>query len=222
MSKILVIVAHPDDEVLGAGATLSRLAQEGHDIHVCILCESSSPRYENNMVDILKENAYHAGKVLGIKGFDFYDLANVKTNSISMKTFLRCIRETLEKVKPKIIFTHHRGDVHVDHRMVFKAVMCAARSYGHGLVKEILCCEVASSTEWAPPHPSDAFMPNVFYGVDGYIGLKAQAMSIYKSELKEYPHPRSLKALYKYARRWGVVAGVGGYVEPFELIRQVR
>ncbi len=220
--RALILGAHPDDEVLGCGGTAARMAADGAEVFLCLLCESSSPRYRMEMIDVLKERAQMAARVLGIRECSFYDFSNVKTNAIPLIQFVEAISEVLAKYKPNVIFTHHRGDVHVDHQMVFKATLGAARMFGQGLIEQMLCYEVASSTEWAAPFPDEVFLPNVFYDIGSTIGLKTQAMTAYKSEIKEFPHPRSMRAIYTYARRWGLKAGIGGYVEPFELLREIR
>ena len=222
MKKILIIAPHPDDEVLGAGGTIAKLVSQGHDVFAVLLCESSSPRYSMEMVDVLQNKALQAGKILGIKDIFFYNFTNVQTNCIPMADMLQALSECLKRVKPQVIFTHHRADVHIDHQMVFKATLAAARSFDGSKIEQILCYEVPSSTEWAPPFPDHTFLPNVFYDISDTIGEKTKAMSIYKSEMREFPHPRSIKALYTYARRWGIKAGIHGYVEPFELIRDIR
>jgi len=220
--RVLVIGAHPDDEVLGAGGTIARLAAKGHEVNAVLVCESSSPRYGNQMIPVLKEKAEMSAKILGMKEVVFYDFSNVRTNSIPMRDIKQAITESLDRFRPNWIFTHHRADVHVDHQIVFKATMEAARSFGKCFVEQMLCYEVPSSTEWAPPFPDTAFLPNVFYDIGETIGQKTKALSVYKSELREYPHPRSLKAIYTYARRWGLRVGLHSYVEPFELIREIR
>ena len=220
--RILVIGAHPDDEALGAGGTIARLASEGHIIKAVLVCESSSARYESDMIPELKRRAEVSAKILGIKEIGFFDFSNVRTNAIPMLDIKNAIATTLDEFRPDWVFTHHRADVHVDHQTVFKATMEAARSFGKGFIEQMLCYEVPSSTEWAPPYPDTAFLPNVFYDIGSTIGQKTKALSVYKSELRDFPHPRSLKAIYTYARRWGLRAGFDGYVEPFELIREVR
>jgi len=218
----LVIGAHPDDEVLGAGGTIARLAAEGHEVDAALLCESSSPRYGDGMVQVLKEKAELSARILGIEEVVFYDFSNVRTNCIPMTEMQKAVTECLKRFRPNWVFTHHRADVHVDHQMVFKATIEAARSYAGCFVEQMLCYEIPSSTEWAPPFPDTAFLPNVFYDIESTIGKKTEALSVYKSELREYPHPRSLKAIYKYALRWGLRVGLERYVEPFELIRDIR
>ncbi|HNT34169.1 MAG TPA: PIG-L family deacetylase [bacterium] len=220
--RILIIGAHPDDEVLGAGGTLARLAAQGHQVNALLLCESSSPRYGDSMIPVLKEKARLSADILGIREVIFSDFSNVRTNSIPMLAMHKAITEALDHFKPNWIFTHHRADVHIDHQMVFKATIEATRSFGGSFVEQLLCYEVPSSTEWAPPFPETAFLPNVFYDIASTIGLKTKALSVYKSELREYPHPRSLKAIYKYGLRWGLRIGLESYVEPFEMIRDIR
>lgn len=220
--RVLVIGAHPDDEVLGAGGTIARLAAEGHEVNALLLCESSSPRYGNKMIPVLKEKALLSAEILGMKEVLFHDFSNVQTNSIPMKEMNKAVSEALEHFKPGWVMTHHRADVHVDHQMVFKATIESCRSFGGSFIEQLLCYEVPSSTEWAPPFPDTAFLPNVFYDISSTIGQKTKALSVYKSELKPYPHPRSLKAIYTYARRWSLRVNIDGYVEPFELIRDIR
>lgn len=126
----------------------------------------------------------------------------------------------IQRLKPQIIYTHHYGDLNIDHRRTFEAVITASRPVGEYPVKEIYCFETPSSTEWNFKYGGNVFKPNVFIGIDDTIDAKLKAMECYKSEIRDYPHPRSIKALEIIAARWGTVVGKK-YAEAFELIRKV-
>lgn len=226
MRKILVVAAHPDDEILGLGGTIHKCIKNGDIADCLILGEGITSRQGKRedtglaMLDELKNNAQSAGKIIGYREIHFADLPDNKFDSMPLLEVIKRVEKHIDAFKPEIIYTHHYGDLNIDHRVTFEAVMTACRPVGGYFVKEIYCFETPSSTEWNFKYDGNMFKPNVFIDIQDTLEAKLKAIECYKSEIKEYPHPRSLKALEMIAARWGIIVGKN-YVEAFELIRKV-
>lgn len=227
MSRVLILVAHPDDEILGVGGTIKKLTLEGHTVDCLILGEGLTSR-ENNRVDTekqqldhLKEDTLKAARIIGFNNVYFSNLPDNRFDSIDFLDVVKEVDKFIQELKPEIIYTHHYGDLNIDHRVTFNAVITACRPIGDYFTKEIYCFETPSSTEWNFQYGDNLFKPNVFMDIESTVEYKLNAMAEYKSEIREYPHPRSLEALEIIAKRWGTVVGKK-YVEAFELIRKVE
>jgi LmbE family N-acetylglucosaminyl deacetylase len=224
--RILVIAAHPDDEVLGCGAAIARFAREGHAVHVAILSEGISSRSASradadpSLLSDLRENSREAAKLLGAQEPKLFGLPDNRFDTVPLLDVVKLVEEMIELVSPDAVYTHHGGDLNVDHRLVNQAVLAATRPIGGCPVKDVYACEVPSATEWSFGQLAD-FVPNVFVDVSATLELKIQAMELYKSEARQFPHPRSPEALRANAIRWGSAAGLPA-AEAFQLIRSVR
>jgi len=225
--KILVIAAHPDDEVLGCGGTIARLAHEGHQIYIAILGEGITSRYaRRDQADQSQLKALHArskrvAEFLGAKDLFVYNLPDNCFDTVSLLDIVKIIEELVEQISPQVIYTQHGGDLNVDHAMVYRATLTATRPMPGKPVKAVYAYEIASSTEWAFQKFSPVFHPNVFIDISDTLELKLQAMQLYESEARSFPHPRSTEALRGIARRWGSVVGLEA-AEAFELVRDVH
>lgn len=224
--NILVVAAHPDDEVLGCAGTLSRLSKEGNNVYIAILGEGITSRSDIEQKQIVKElklirtQAMRAGKLTGAKKVFCLDFPDNRFDCIALLEIVQTIEMLIRKLKPQIIFTHHVGDLNIDHRITHQAVLTATRPTSAMSVKEIYSFEVPSSTEWNFAPNKNQFSPNVFYDISKTISLKLRAMRLYKSEIRKFPHPRSEEALVAIAKKWGSTAGLKA-AEAFELIRKV-
>ena len=225
MKNILAVVAHPDDEVLGCGATLARLIKEGYEANTLILGEGVTSRDEKNdtknrnkEILALKEQAKKANKVLGVKEVYFYDLSDNRFDTLPLLEIIKAIEEVKFKVKPDIIFTHYGKDLNIDHQITYNAVITAARPIKGETVKEIYSFEIPSSTEWSYPL---SFSPNVFFDVTETIDIKLKAMQLYISEIKDFTHPRSEEFIRLNSRLWGIKAGLNN-AEVFQSIRIIK
>ncbi|MBS3097428.1 PIG-L family deacetylase [Candidatus Woesearchaeota archaeon] len=223
--KILIIAAHPDDEIIGCGGTAARLAKEGNKIYTLILGEGitsrDKKRYSKNRVREIKElkkQLSRANKIIGVKEVFTYDLPDNRFDTVPLLDIVKIIEEIKNKVKPDIIFTHYEKDLNIDHQIVYRAVLTATRPLPQETVKKIYSFEVLSSTEWNYPL---SFSPDVFFDIKNTINLKLRAVKEYKSELKEFPHPRSLKGIKLNAEYWGMKAGLN-YAEIFKSVRVIR
>ncbi len=227
MNRILVIAAHPDDEILGVGATIMKHVQNGSNAEAIILGEGQTSRSflgDNLAVDLveqLHDDTRKAGKIIGYSNIHFSRFPDNRFDRVDLLDIIKVIEQRLKEYKPDIIYTHHGGDLNIDHRRTFQAVLTATRPIGDYCVKEIYAFETLSSTEWNFSNKSNVFLPNVFQDVSEYIEQKCQAMKQYQTELCEFPHPRSIEGIQIAAKKWGSVAGVR-YAEAFELIRMVQ
>ena len=227
MSKtILVIAAHPDDEVLGCGGTMAKHVSAGDQVYCLILGEGMTSRYSQpeqakRKLEQLKNQAEQAARILGIRKALFRDFPDNCFDTVPLLTVVKAIEEVKEEIRPEIVYTHHHGDLNIDHQITFRAVLTACRPAKDDTVKEIYSFEVPSSTEWNAPQAHNYFMPNVFVDISATLDKKIEALEVYCSEIRGYPHPRSPEALRSIASRWGTVAGCLAS-EAFELIRLIR
>lgn len=218
--KILVLAAHSDDEVLGCGATIARLAKEGHSVIPVIICENASVRYRQEMQSNLEEWSRRSSAILGILEPIFEQMPDQKLDTYPALDMAQRLEKIIHDVRPEIIFTHHGGDINKDHRVVFEATMVAARPLPGNKVRSIYTYETISSTEWAATDYYAKFNPNIYYDVNDTLALKLEAFSQYKTEIREYPHPRSLEAIEIRAKDWGARVGLR-VAEAFQLIRTI-
>lgn len=225
MAKILVVAAHPDDEVLGCGGTIKRLINEGSEAYLLILSGGVTSRYiEKTEEAINAENerlqeSVESNKVIGYKETYYCKFEDNCFDKEPLLNIVKEIEKYINLLKPSIIFTHHHGDLNIDHRTAFAAVQTATRPIFEFCVKEIYCFETFSSTEWSFIN-TDNFLPNYFVNIEATMQDKLEGMKCYKSELREFPHPRSLESLEINAKRWGTVIGCA-YAEAFECIRKI-
>lgn len=226
-TKILVAAAHPDDEVLGCAGTIARLAREGHEVHILILGEGITSRYEKRsqaeekLIRQLHGHARAVGKMLGARSVNFERFPDNRFDGLPLLDVVKKVERQIDQVRPEVILTHHPGDLNVDHRATFRAVLTASRPVNGCPVKELYTFEVASSTEWAFQQLQPAFRPNVFVDISSTVEKKVKAMRLYKGEVRAFPHPRSPQAIRAVTRRWGTVVGLPD-VEAFELARSIR
>ena len=223
--KILIVAAHPDDEVLGCFGTVSRLIKEGFKAYTLILGEGKTSRYEKNYsqntnkeLEALKNEAQKANEVIGIKKVFFESFPDNRFDSVDLLDIIKAISKVKEEIRPDIIFTHYEKDLNIDHQITYKAVITASRPMKTESVKEIYSFEILSSTEWNYPL---SFSPNTFFDISDTIDLKLKAMKEYRSELREYPHPRSLEGIKLNAQYNGMRIGKE-CAEAFKCIRVVK
>jgi len=227
LDRVLVIAAHPDDEVLGCGGTAARLVSEGHDVYFAILGEGVTSRHpKREDADVihlttLHQQAHAAARKLGVKDVVLHKLPDNRLDTVPLLEVVKIVEDLVDRMQPEVIYTHQGGDLNVDHGVIYRAVLTATRPVQGCPVREIYAFEVASSTEWAFQRIEPTFRPNVFVDVTGTIEAKIAAMECYESEARKFPHPRSPEALRAIAIRWGSVAGCEA-AEAFELIRSVR
>jgi LmbE family N-acetylglucosaminyl deacetylase len=220
--KVLTVVAHPDDETLGAGGTMARYAARGDEVWVCILTEGVTSRHGH--IEQQKECTIRAADVLGVNKVVFCDLPDQRIDALPLLDVINPIEKCIGELEPDLVLTHFKEDANQDHRTVFAATLVACRPVVSSSVKRLLCFEVPSSTEWAAPFPGSIFAPNMFVEIRSTLSKKLDAMrcyeSTYSNEIRPFPHPRSYEALEAYAKRHGAASGVPA-AEPFMLVRDV-
>jgi LmbE family N-acetylglucosaminyl deacetylase len=219
--KVLVIAAHPDDELLGLGGTVARHAADGDEVHCVIVSEGATARYAAGAGETLAASAHAAAAVLGTRPPRILGLLDQRLDELPIVEVIRPIEAVVDELAADIVYTHHWGDVNRDHRVVSEAVMVACRPVGAASPRRLLAFETPSSSEWSSTDPSLAFVPNHFVDITATLEHKLRAMACYPTEIRPAPHPRGLESLRARAAYWGQAAG-RTYVEPFVLIREVR
>lgn len=228
--KILVIVAHPDDELLGLGASLNKLIQENYcSVRVVILGEGITSRTEKRNPELQKNelkkhraNIEEARKAIGYDSVGIYNFPDNRFDSVDLLDIIKVIEKEKESFKPEVIFTHHGGDVNIDHQRTFEAVITSCRPMEDERVKTLITFETPSGTEWRSPTDPHHFLPNLFFSVSkDNLEAKIKGMESYEFERREYPHPRSPEALKIQSQRWGVMVGTN-FAEAFCLVRSIN
>ena len=225
MKTILVVAAHPDDEVLGCGGTIARFC-ESAAIHILILGEGCTSRYDSRSeaskveLERIGKAARSAAKVLGAQSITLASFPDNQFDEPPLLSIVKCVEKVLDEIRPDVVYTHHPSDLNIDHKITFQAVLTATRPLPNCSVKELYTFETPSATEWSFHQNHPVFKPNVFIDVSQSIEKKLQAMEFYDTEIRSFPHPRSLEALKAICRRWGTVVS-REYVEAFELVRWV-
>ena len=222
--KILVIAAHPDDEILGCGGTVARMVKEGCKAYTLILGEGATARDEQRDIEkrkegieSLKKQAHKAGEIIGVEKTFFYDFPDNRFDSVELLDIVKVVEKIKDEIKPTLVFTHYEKDLNIDHCITFRAVMTATRPTTHEAVKEIYSFEVLSSTEWNYPL---SFSPDTFFDITETINEKVKAMEQYTSELREFPYPRSAQGIELNAKTWGMKTGLR-YAEAFKCVRSI-
>jgi len=225
--KILICAAHPDDEVLGCGGTIARLAREGHDVYIALLGEGVTSRFgkrddaDTNLLKALHAASSEAARILGAKDVFMYKLPDNRFDTVPLLDIIKIIEELIERLQPEVVYTQHGGDLNVDHATVFRATLTATRPLENSGVKELYAFEVPSATEWAFQQFAPVFQPNVFVDISETLETKISAMKCYENEMRPFPHPRSAEALRAIAQRAGSVSGLRA-AESFQLIRKIK
>lgn len=220
MSDVLVIAAHPDDEVLGGGGTFAKHVASGDSVHALVLSEGASSRYEEGMTSTLQRAAKRSAEIIGFASLSFLGLADQRLDTVPLIEVTQMLEPILFRLRPSTVYVHSPVDVNTDHGVVARATWTACRPYSTPWLQRFLAFETPSSTEWAWPMTATAFQPQCFVDVTETLSRKLDAMACYESELRDYPHPRSLRALEERASFWGSQVGVNA-AEPFVLLRSL-
>ena len=232
--NVLIIAAHPDDEILGMGGTIAKHASQHDNVTITYMAtgitarrELSESEYEiknipkkmqekwQQEIKKLQQDAKKSAKLLKVKNVKFFDFPDNEMDGIHLLKVVKVIEKEIESVKPDVIYTNHYSDLNVDHKVVYNATLAACRPSSFP-VKEIISFEVLSSTEWSYPYN---FNPNYFINIEKYLEKKIKAMELFTSEIRKFPHPRSSENIKHVASRWGTVSGFNA-AEAFEIIRR--
>lgn len=225
MKDVLVVAAHPDDELLGVGGTIRRLANQGICCRAVIIGEGITSRADSrkdadfNKLEELRKDAESAAKVVGYTSIDFCNLPDNRLDEMELLDIIKIVSRYIEEYRPDTVFTHHHGDLNIDHRIVCEAVLTACRPVGVYSVDRIYSFETSSSTEWNYTY-GEPFVPSVYFDVSATIEAKIKGMLCYRSESSVSPHPRSSEVLRALASFRGSNVGVDK-AEAFMLLREV-
>lgn len=212
--EILIFAAHPDDEVIGMGGTIKKLAKSKNKLSLCVVSEGASAQYKNKkMIQIRKNACMKAGKFLGITKFYFLDFPDGKLDCVPQLDINKEIEKIISKLKPEVIYTTPYHDLSKDHQKVFESTLVASRPQSSS-VKQVMCYEL-------PGVSKEPFQAKIFQDITSTFSSKIKAFQYYDSEIEEFPHPRSLKALENLAIQRGVESGLKK-AEAFDLIRKIE
>lgn len=228
--KIMLVVAHPDDELLGCGATFHKLISEYNCyVKVVILGEGLTSRTEKrdftqweSRLATHKQNIKDAQQAIGYQELSVYDFPDNRFDSVNLLDLIKVVEREKNDFNPTVIFTHHGGDVNIDHQRTFESVITACRPMNDERAKTIITFETPSGTEWRASSDPKHFIPNLFFSVtEKNVEAKIKGMESYQFEKRVYPHPRSPEALKIQSQRWGVSVGTP-FAEAFVLIRSIN
>lgn len=220
-NKVLIIAPHPDDEVLGCGGTIKKMTSQNKEVWILIVSRGKKGMYPEERIRNVRKEALEAHKILGVTETRFFEYPAPELDLISVSELSIAISEVINEFKPDTVFLPHRGDIHHDHKAVFNASLVAARPIKDGIVKGIYSYETLSETEWAAPFSDDAFIPDFFVNISDVFPFKLDAIKCYKSQLREFPNPRSLKSIEALANLRGSTVGFN-HVEAFMTIRIIE
>lgn len=221
MKKVLVVAPHPDDEILGVGATIAKHTKNGDDVEVVVVTRGSKDVYDDEYVEEGRKQEKEACSILGVRKISYLDFESPKMDTAIYIDVVGKIAEKVEEVKPDIVYIPHYGDMHFEHKKIAEMCMVALRPIEWKCIK-IYGYEVLSETGWDVPNANNDFIPNVYEDVSGeYIEKKIDALKVFKSQMKKYPSARSIKAIRSLSEFRGAMVGVEN-AESFMLIREQR
>lgn len=226
--SIAVIAAHPDDEVLGCGATIARHAAAGDEVHILILAEGATsrdlsrnaPSRADELVS-LRAAGSAAAQILGAKSIDWAGFPDNRMDTVALLDVVKRVEAFIELHAPEVIYTHHAGDMNVDHFVTQRAVMTALRPLPGARFGTVLQFEIASSTEWGAPVTGTPFVPQWFEDIGDFLPAKLAALDAYATEMRPWPHPRSREGITALAHNRGATVGVAA-AEAFMLGWQIN
>ena len=220
---VLVVAAHPDDEILGCGGSIARHLDEGDAVHVVFLADGIGAREPDDEPQAREERemaARSAAKLLGVDSLDFLNHPDNRLDTVALLDLVKPIEQRVEQLKPSTVYTHHPGDLNVDHRRTCEATLTACRPQPGPPVLRILFFEVLSSTEWSNGL-GEVFRPNWYVGIESQLDRKLKALECYASEMRGFPHPRSGPAVEALVRLRGSACGLKA-AEAFVLHREIN
>lgn len=227
MRTVLVVAAHPDDEILGVGGTAARYAAAGARVYALILGEGQTSRgvhredIDKAVVAELHQNTIESAKAIGYQEVFFADFPDNRFDQVDLLDIVKVVERQIQDLQPQIVYTHYSGDLNIDHQYTGRAVLTATRPIGAYCVEEVYAFETLSSSEWNFDYSAQStFRPNVFVDISAYYIKKEQAMRCYVSELCQFPHPRSLEGMDVLSKTRGMAAGMER-AEAFMLLRKM-
>ncbi len=219
--RVLVVAPHPDDEVLGAGGFISRITAAGGRVEVAIVTKGMSPPFDPELIRVGREEAGRAHGVLGVAETTFLDFPAAALDTVAHRDLNGSLAAQVARVRPTTVLLPFPGDIHADHQAVFASGLVACRPSQGWMPRRILAYETLSETNWNAPYLSPGFHPNVFVDIGPVLDRKLSAMRAFQSQLKPFPHERSIEALESLARLRGATVGLAA-AEAFVLVRGVE
>jgi N-acetylglucosamine malate deacetylase 1 len=222
IKKVIIIVAHPDDECLGCGGTIAKLASEGCLVDLLVMTNGVSARRDAKSKDIetRKLSALKASKLLGVNNVNLLDLPDNELDTVPFLNIVKAIEEHINHKKYETLITHFSNDMNIDHKLTCKAALTASRPQPMQTIRTILTFETPSSTDYRSNSFGTPFNPNYFVDISTFFDLKIKALSCYKEEIREFPHSRSIKAIESLSISRGASVGLN-YAEAFMLERHI-
>lgn len=225
MKRLMLVAAHPDDELLGSAGTLLFYKKKGYKVKIIFLSDGESSRNiniekKNILIKRRKDQAIKVSKLCKFQEPVFAEFPDNRLDTVAMLKVVKFIENEIKKFKPNIVITHNENDLNIDHMLTFKAVVTATRPSTKTFVKSIYCFETPSSTENNFSKIKVSFNPNLYFDITKYIDKKIKLLKIYNKEIKPYPHSRSLEGIKVLAKYRGVQIGVK-YAEAFYLLRKL-
>ncbi len=220
--NVLIVAAHPDDEIIGAGGVACLHSLKGDHVHVLILSQGVTSRdnYGHQKIADLRGQTRQASKIIGFTTLEIEDFPDNQFDSLPLLQVVKTVEKYLLEWKPRAVYTHHGGDLNIDHQICYQAVLTSCRPCNPNCPDKLLTFETLSSTEWQGTTTSP-FLPNHYVDISSVLDRKIKAMQAYKSEICEYPHPRSEKGIQILAQYRGLESGFR-YAEAFQLIRELK
>ncbi|HEX8563124.1 MAG TPA: PIG-L deacetylase family protein [Flavobacterium sp.] len=222
--NILVVAPHCDDEILGCGGTMAKHIAAGHDVYVAIVTNGhlGAPElFSKEGTERVRAEALESHRLLGVKETFFLDFPAIRLDTTPAYQISLKIGNVIKENQIELMYIPHRGDIHKDHRIVFEAALVAGRPINNTTVKTILAYETLSETEWAPPFGDDMFIPTVFENIEPFIQNKIDAFKCFATQIKEFPHSRSIHTIEVLSNLRGATVGVKN-AEAFMLVRQIN
>lgn len=218
--NVLVVAAHPDDEVLGCGGVIARHAAIKDEVHVLVVTRGIVELFPPEEIEGTRRELEAAHRILNVSSVQFLDFPAPRLDVTPGHEIAERIGNTIRSIQPQIVYLPHRGDIHADHQAVYQATLVACRPINNCSVRRLLCYETLSETEWGSPFVEAAFIPNVFVDITDYLQQKLEALTCYRSQLKTPPHSRSLQSVEALARLRGATVSLAA-AEAFMMVREI-
>lgn len=219
--KVLIIAPHPDDEILGVGGTIAKRTIEGHEVYVCIVTKGCEPLFHEDFIERGRSECRKADAVLGVKETIFLDFPASMLEEVPRYKLNREILDVIQNVKPDEVYIPYHGDMQIDHKIIVNSAMVALRPKYKHKVKRIYAYETLSETGWDVPNTVNEFIPTVYEDISETIDRKLAAMSIFQSQLYDFPNARSIGAIDALAKYRGSTVNVNA-AEAFSIVREIK
>lgn len=220
--RVLVIAPHPDDEVLGVGGTMARLVKQGHEVIVAVVTTGDPTMFDSASIEQVRQEAVKANRFLGVSDLIFLEgIAAARVDTMPHAHLNEKMGQLIRDVKPDTMFIPFNGDLHLDHRLIFDSILVASRPLNASRIQAIYAYETLSETNWNAPFLTPGFLPNCFFDISEFLADKLAALRIYQTQIKPFPHERSLEAIEALARLRGATVSFQA-AEAFVLIRSLN